>query len=278
MEYKEMGLIEKNKILEKKVRDLEIKYKQLFDRLQRNDLEHKYLFKVLEENSLLDKKTEDIKWLIDNRLERMDASDKKIFEPTRADFHLDRYEFAKKYVADKIVGDIACGTGYGTEILAHNKAEKVIGVDISLDAINYAKRYHKLENNDFICSSAHATPLKDNELDILVSFETLEHLENEDELLSEFQRILKKDGILIISTPNDWGVNELSPHHVRSYDYFVLLETLNKYFIVEQLYNQNSGTPNRKENNGQPRGIVQTTQNNHKLAECFIAVCKNGRK
>lgn len=273
-----MSLIEQNRILEKKNKDLEIKYKQLFNRLQKNDLIHKYLFKVLEENNILDKTAEDINWLLDNRLERMDASDKKIFEETRADFHLDRYEFAKTFVSNKSVGDVACGTGYGTDILSLNKAKNVIGIDISLDAINYAKKYHKHKNNNFICSSAHSTPLKENELDVLVSFETLEHLENEDELLNEFQRILKVDGTLVISTPNDWGVDELSPYHVRSYDYFKLLNTLNKYFIVDKIYNQNSGTPNRKENFGQPRGIIETTELNHKTAECFIAVCLNNRK
>ena len=77
-----------------------------------------------------------------------------------------------------------------------------------------------------------------------------------------------------MSTPNDWDSDTINPHHVRKYTYESLKNTLEKHFEILKIYNQNSGTPNRKENNNMPRSIYKTTCENHMLAECFIVVCK----
>jgi hypothetical protein len=76
----------------------------------------------------------------------------------------------------------------------------------------------------------------------------------------------------VLSTPNQWGLGEVAPFHVRDYSRESLLQALDPLFEVRALYNQNSGTPGRLENRGRLREIVPTTAENHHWAECFIAV------
>ncbi|WNH09620.1 class I SAM-dependent methyltransferase [Thalassobellus suaedae] len=161
----------------------------------------------------------DFNWLNKNKVERMDAliEDDTYTNKTRRDFHLDRYKFASKYIKDKMVADIACGTGYGTRcLLEAGKATKCIGIDIDKDAVSYAQRNHNVKGSQFICSSAENVPLDNESVDVIVSFETLEHVHDENLFINEFFRLLKKDGILIISTPNMYFVNStLSYQRVR---------------------------------------------------------------
>ena len=215
-------------------------------------------------------------WLTDNKLERMDANRKDIFNPSRADFHKDRYQFACAYVADKIVLDIACGTGYGSQMLKNEgHAAIVYGMDIDYGAINYANRTYSAPRLNFLEGSITDIPFRDKLFDVVVSFETIEHVENETAQLAEILRILKPGGMYIVSTPNDWGADDKSPHHVRSYTMESLRDSIEKLFDIQEIYSQNSGTPGRKQNHDQPRGIVETTNKNWKTAECYIAVARN---
>jgi len=211
-------------------------------------------------------------WLYQNREERMDASN-DMFDESRRRFHLERYHFAAKFCNDKVVADIACGTGYGTELLSRTgNAKMVFGVDVSSEAINYANIRHSGKSNVFICSLGETTGLGDDSIDIIVSFETIEHVPNDLDLLKEFHRILKAGGILVCSTPNEWPI-ELATHHLREYSRDSFCGVLEKYFIIDGLYNQNSGGSSPF-NHEQPFGIVETSDENYSLAECFIAVCK----
>ena len=81
-----------------------------------------------------------IKWLKKNAGERMDANRKELFKPDRCDFHLDRYEFASKYIKDgNKVLDVASGTGYGaSNMRKNNPAIDIIGVGIDEMAVEYA--------------------------------------------------------------------------------------------------------------------------------------------
>lgn len=200
----------------------------------------------------------------------MDAN-VELFPLSRRLFHKERYYFAANYVSGKIVADIACGTGYGTEVLKiHGKAERVIGVDIDTQAIEYAILKYKSPEVNFICASGIETGLDEASIDIVVSFETIEHVPDDKELLKEFIRILKPGGILICSTPNNWP---LTAFHVRNYDRKSFEEILSIGFKDITLYNQNSGS-NLPRNHGQKAGITSTTNENQDLAECYIAVCK----
>ena len=213
-----------------------------------------------------------IKWLLENKSERMDPS-LPIFDVGRAEFHLDRYRFAAQKVAGKRVVDMACGTGYGTELLKQQgQADFVAGVDICPDAIAYASDKHATDDVKYIVGDVTHTCFDEGNFDVVVSFETIEHVENDTSLIDEFHRVLKPGGTLICSTPNQWPL-EIAPHHVRVYDRASFLTVLSRKFEVLELKNQNSGT-GFEFNRDQPKGIVSTTTENHQLAECFIAVAR----
>ena len=212
-----------------------------------------------------------IPWLQENRLERMDAM-VEIFDSQRREFHLDRYRFAARRVRGRQVLDCACGTGYGVRLLRESGgAARVVGIDIDDKAIRYASQHHQVDATIFICSSGDRLPLADNSVDIVTSFETIEHVPDDRALVEECYRVLRTDGILIISTPNQWPLAG-TPHHVREYDRGSFLKVLEPRFEQVELYNQNSGSDTPL-NHGQLRGIAVTTAANEPNAECYIAVC-----
>lgn len=230
-----------------------------------------YKFKIIIQNVFSSENA----WLYRNRLERMDANRNDIFEFSRASFHLDRYKFASKFSKDKIVLDAACGTGYGSKLLSfEGNARIVIGLDIDFTTTIYAQQNYSNHNTIFVNATIAKLPFQEETFDLVVSFETIEHVVQETEMLSEFKRVLKKNGRLILSTPNDWGLGKLAPFHVKSYDLVQVKEILLRYFKINQIYNQNSGTKDRQENHNQPRGIVATNEKNFYLAECYIFVAE----
>lgn len=116
--------------------------------------------------------------------------------------HWHRYHFAARWVAGKRVLDVACGEGYGAALLARGAAH-VTGVDLSDEAIAHAKRaYASLPNAQFIRASCTQLPLPDASIDVAVSFETLEHIEEHEAFLAELARVLTPAGLLILSCPN----------------------------------------------------------------------------
>ena len=118
--------------------------------------------------------------------------------------HYQRYYSALPLVRGKKVLDAACGEGYGTALLA-KAAAHVTGIDISPDAIARAKGSYSQEGRvRFIEGSIAELPLEDHSMDVVVSFETIEHVPEDIQhnFLDEIARVLKKDGFLIMSTPN----------------------------------------------------------------------------
>ena len=118
-------------------------------------------------------------WLYKNRHERLDASI-ELFEDSRRDFHLARYQMASEYVEGRIVADIACGTSYRTKMLrVGGKAEKAVGIDIDPEAIEYARNTHMVDVTEFICASGDNIMLADESFEVVVSFERREHVTKE---------------------------------------------------------------------------------------------------
>jgi ubiquinone/menaquinone biosynthesis C-methylase UbiE len=127
--------------------------------------------------------------------------------------HVHRYAFACRFVAGKRVLDIACGEGYGSAALQKAGAAQVIGVDVSDSACFHARSKYGV---DARVGSAEQIPLPANCVDVVVSFETIEHVRNPDRFLDECLRVLAPRGDLIVSTPNK-GIYGLggpaNPHH-----------------------------------------------------------------
>lgn len=116
--------------------------------------------------------------------------------------HINRYAFVLSYVSSKVVLDVACGNGYGTELISKT-ADLVVGVDVSRDALTYAmNHYGKTHNTEFVLADARNLPFQGSTFDTVVSFETIEHLVYPEVFLQEIRSILKLCGKLIVSTPN----------------------------------------------------------------------------
>ena len=121
--------------------------------------------------------------------------------------HWHRYAFVAGIVRGRRVLDAACGEGYGSFLLAHTAAQ-VTGIDISADAVAHAHERYPLGNLEFVHGSVTGLPLPDACVDVVVSFETIEHLSPQREMLAEFRRVLTPDGVLVISSPNRPVYNE----------------------------------------------------------------------
>jgi GT2 family glycosyltransferase/ubiquinone/menaquinone biosynthesis C-methylase UbiE len=156
--------------------------------------------------------------------------------------HLHRYAWCRSLVEGKAVLDIACGEGYGSAMLA-DKALSVVGVDISIEAVQHAKRvYAGISGLEFRQGDAAAIPLPDKSVDVVVSFETIEHHDKHMEMISEIRRVLKPDGMLIISSPNRPVYSEKSGYrnefHVKELDYAELDALLQTAFAQVHYYGQ----------------------------------------
>lgn len=155
--------------------------------------------------------------------------------------HLHRYAFACKFIQDKIVLDMASGEGYGSNLMA-DYAAKVIGADISNESIEHAKKKYQKPNLSFFCSSAIELPIASNSVDVVVSFETIEHLLEQDEMLTEIKRVLKLGGFFIISSPDKEFYTDVTGHlnqfHLKELYFSELKNLLKKYFSYTHYYLQ----------------------------------------
>ena len=114
--------------------------------------------------------------------------------------HLKRYEFARPHCVDAEVLDAGCGVGYGSAYLAE-VASRVVGVDVSEDAIAYARERYGRPNLEFVVGDLLALEFDGASFDAVCSFETIEHVEDVERYLAEISRVLRADGIFAVSTP-----------------------------------------------------------------------------
>ncbi len=160
------------------------------------------------------------------------------------DEHIYRYIFASGLAENKVVLDVACGTGYGTRHLAEKGSGKVVGVDISAEAVDYAReRFGKDNKASFVCANATRLPFGDNAFDMIVSFETIEHIRQHGKFLAECRRVLKENGLLICSTPNrrifsPKLVKPINTFHVKEFWPGEFHHLLRRYFADITLYGQ----------------------------------------
>src|SRR5262249_16303052 len=130
--------------------------------------------------------------------------------------HLHRYFFALQFCAGKSVLDVASGEGYGSALLA-TVASRVIGVDAAHDAIRHATENYFDHNLSFQCGQAAQLPVGTASIEVVVSFETLEHLCEQEQFLCEIKRVLRPGGLLVMSTPDHefFATSPPNPFHLR---------------------------------------------------------------
>jgi 2-polyprenyl-3-methyl-5-hydroxy-6-metoxy-1,4-benzoquinol methylase len=159
--------------------------------------------------------------------------------------HMHRYAFAAPLCAGARVLDAACGEGYGSALLAR-RAAQVTGVDLSAQAVHHAReRYGAISGLTFEEADCSALPFDDDSFDRIVSFETLEHLpgeETQEAMLAEFRRVLRPEGVLVISSPDkaiysDKHGND-NAFHLRELYREELDELLGQQFPATHLFGQ----------------------------------------
>jgi ubiquinone/menaquinone biosynthesis C-methylase UbiE len=156
--------------------------------------------------------------------------------------HFHRYVFARSLVAGKTVLDAACGEGYGSALLART-ANNVVGIDLAADTIDHAKStYSDLKNLQFQQGDCTALNLGDDSFDVVISFETLEHLTAQKTMLKQFRRVLKEDGFLVISSPDKKTYSDAAgsenPFHVKELYRDELESLITSEFPAYQLLGQ----------------------------------------
>jgi ubiquinone/menaquinone biosynthesis C-methylase UbiE len=151
--------------------------------------------------------------------------------------HRARYRWAARLVEGKTVLDVACGTGYGLEMYAAAGAAAVTGVDVDPEAVELVKkRYGKLAS--VLQGDLRKLPLEDDSFDLVTCFETIEHVEGAAEGIAELRRVLKADGILVISSPNPDVYVGHNEHHVHEFRPAELAEAVGEHFAHTALYEQ----------------------------------------
>lgn len=155
--------------------------------------------------------------------------------------HYHRYAVVLDAVKQKTVLDVACGEGYGSSLMA-DVAHTVVGVDISEEAVRHASSHYNKPNLKFFQGNATNLAFPDDSFDVVVSFETIEHLAEQEQMLAEIRRVLRPNGILIISSPNRTIYSEESGQHnqfhVKELDFQEFDELLRSQFPVVQYFGQ----------------------------------------
>jgi GT2 family glycosyltransferase/ubiquinone/menaquinone biosynthesis C-methylase UbiE len=213
-------------------------------------------------------------------------------EPEISYEHWHRYLYTTRFVKDKVVLDIACGEGYGSFLLSTSNAKKVIGVDIDEEAVKNARNSYKNNDLEFVNGDVTSIPIESNKIDVIISFETIEHInEHQQKLfLLEIARVLKPDGILIISTPNKLTYSDLPDYknefHIKEFYVDEFLDFLRKEFEYIELLGQRIFTSSYiwsdKNNNNFIEYNIKQTENGYVVTEdkdkemlYAITVCSN---
>lgn len=155
--------------------------------------------------------------------------------------HASRYLFAVPMIRGRRVLDIACGTGYGLDILAA-EARAVVGVDADWNAA-LAAAHGARASRAIVLGDGARLPFPPATFDAITSFETLEHLERRDGFLAELARVLRPGGVCILSTPNANYTQPVdgrpsNPFHVHEYTPQELGDALARRFASVEMLGQ----------------------------------------
>ncbi|MBZ5559460.1 MAG: methyltransferase domain-containing protein [Acidobacteriia bacterium] len=176
--------------------------------------------------------------------------------------HASRYLFARPFVEERRMLDVACGTGYGLALLA-GVARAVVGADADFDALKTALASDGPGGRaKVVRSDACRLPFADGAWDVVTSFETIEHLRDRAGFVREIRRVLAPSGVCVMSTPNANHTQPVdgvprNPFHVHEYtpaeftselghqfaDVEMLGQTLSPRFVVSPFWDDQQRMP-----------------------------------
>jgi ubiquinone/menaquinone biosynthesis C-methylase UbiE len=153
--------------------------------------------------------------------------------------HRARYLSAAALAEGRAVLDAGCGTGYGTLMLAQAGAASVTAIDLADEAVDLTRE--RVDGRaEVVLGDVHRLPFGDSSFDIVVCFEVIEHMHGQDAVLSEFARVLRPDGFLLISSPNRNVYAPGNPYHVHEYTPPELGAALSRLFPSVTLVRQHA--------------------------------------
>jgi 2-polyprenyl-3-methyl-5-hydroxy-6-metoxy-1,4-benzoquinol methylase len=152
--------------------------------------------------------------------------------------HLSAYEAAGRFARQGTVLDIGCGEGYGVSRMAAN-AGYVLGVDVEPDVVTVVTRRYRDTRVRFACMDGMRLAVRSASVDLVTSFQVLEHVPDPDALVSEIARVLRPTGVAVLSTPNALiHLGPRNPFHVHEFNPRELQALLEKRFVSVVLAGQ----------------------------------------
>jgi SAM-dependent methyltransferase len=153
--------------------------------------------------------------------------------------HRARYWSAAALAEGRAVLDAGCGTGYGTLMLIEGGAASVTAIDLAEEAVE--QTLERVDGRaEVVLGDVHQLPFDDASFDMVVCFEVIEHMDGQDAALSEFARVLRPEGFLLISSPNRDVYTPGNPHHVHEYTPPELGAALSRLFPSVTLVRQHA--------------------------------------
>ena len=156
--------------------------------------------------------------------------------------HIVRYMFAAQFAPGRAVLDAGCGAGYGTALLAAGGAQRALGVDIAADAVAYARQHYQAAGLSFEEGDVCTLLLPESSFGLVVAFEVIEHLAEPARLVSAAARLLKPDGLFVVSTPNPATYPPGNPYHKHEMNAAQFEAVLGRSFASRAFFGQDYAT------------------------------------
>jgi 2-polyprenyl-3-methyl-5-hydroxy-6-metoxy-1,4-benzoquinol methylase len=150
------------------------------------------------------------------------------------------YAWASGFVEGKRVLDAACGSGFGSAMLGE-RAVRVLGLELEEVLLGHARSHFGSDNVSFLRWDLHEKLLTEDRFDVLVSFQTLEHVEDPEKVLSALNGVLTEEATAVFGVPN--GEHEMrdgkgKPYHVRQFTRKGLGELLGRHYHEVEFFSQ----------------------------------------